>query len=86
VESGHGHIEMLSRHFPGGTEETHKKNLSGYPVSQPRFEHSSSELRVKSATAAASRSKRVTEQMRFGGYKNGMPVSQRFFFPVALQP
>jgi hypothetical protein len=35
-------IDVLSRHFPGGTKEYNYEPQAGKPVSQPRFERSTS--------------------------------------------
>jgi hypothetical protein len=42
---------ILSRNFPGGTEENHKKNQSGYRVFRSRFESSTSRIQLYSFTS-----------------------------------
>jgi hypothetical protein len=37
-------FKVPSRHFTGGTEENHEKNL-GYPASGPKFEPGTSKIR-----------------------------------------
>jgi hypothetical protein len=48
--SRHGFIEVLSRHLPREIEENHEKLQSGYPVSRPRFEQTTSGIWVQSVT------------------------------------
>jgi hypothetical protein len=43
------YFKMLSQHFPGWTEEDHENSQSGYPVSEPRFSPSTSQIRNRSA-------------------------------------
>jgi hypothetical protein len=44
---GYGLIEVISRHLLGGAEENDEKPQSGYQVSQPRFETSTSRIQQR---------------------------------------
>jgi hypothetical protein len=49
--SGGSQIEMLFRHLPGGTEETTTNLKSGWAVTWPKFEPSTSRMKVQTVTA-----------------------------------
>jgi hypothetical protein len=52
--SGRGLIDVLSRHFPGGTNENHGNPQSEYPMSQPTVEPSTSRIQVYSVSIVSS--------------------------------
>jgi hypothetical protein len=43
-------VVAQSRHNPGGTEENHEKPWPGLPMSRPKFEPSTSQIKVWSIT------------------------------------
>jgi hypothetical protein len=45
------YLEVISLYLPDGTKENHGEPQSGYSVFQPRFEPSTSRMKIKIFTA-----------------------------------